>query len=39
MHKLQCLNVAKLYLSNTLKTSIRYLEDHNYWRKDFKDQL
>jgi len=37
MHKLQCLNVAKLYLSNSLTTSIRYLQDNNYWRNQFKD--
>lgn len=39
MHKLQCLNVAKSYLSSTLFTSVRYLADHNYWRNSFKDQL
>ena len=39
MHKLQCLNVAKTYLGNTLFTSIRFLSDHNHWRNQFKDEL
>jgi hypothetical protein len=39
MNKLQCLNIAKSYLSNTFINSVQWLSDNSYWRNDFLDQL
>ncbi len=39
MYKLQCLNVAKAYLSRTFVNSMHYLADNNYWRDKYQDQL
>ena len=39
MHKVQCLNTAKDYLGNCLKSSLTFLQDANYWRNSFKDEL
>ncbi len=39
MNKVQCLNVAKNFLSNTFKQSMQFLTDKNHWRDSFKDQL
>lgn len=39
MQKLQCLNIAKAYLSNTFTNSMQFLADNNYWRNKFEDQL
>lgn len=39
MHKLQCLNISKAYLSNTFVNSMQFLADNNYWRNKFQDQL
>ena len=39
MHKLQCLSLAKNFLSNTFDNSMQYLADHNFWKNKFNDQL
>lgn len=39
MNKLQCLNIAKSFLSNNFKSSMQFLADKNHWRDTFKDQL
>lgn len=39
MHKLQALNIAKSYLSNTFVNSLQWLSDNSFWRNDFQDQL
>ena len=39
MQKLQCLNVAKSFLSTSFNKSMQYLADKNHWRDTFKDQL
>lgn len=39
MQKLQCLNIAKNFLSTNFKKSMQYLADKNHWRNTFKDQL
>lgn len=39
MNKLQCLNIAKNFLSNNFKKSMQFLADKNHWRDSFKDQL
>lgn len=37
MHKLQCLNIAKAYLSKTFVNSLQWLSDNSYWRNQFSD--
>ena len=39
MHKLQALNIAKSYLSNTFVNSLQWLSDNSFWRNTFQDQL
>ena len=39
MLKLQCLNISKAYLQNVLGSSLRYMNEHHYWRDTFKDQV
>ena len=39
MNKLQCLNIAKTFLSNNFKSSMSFLADKNHWRNSFEDQL
>lgn len=39
MQKLQCLNIAKNFLSTNFKKSMQHLADKNHWRNTFKDQL
>ena len=39
MEKLQCLNIAKTFLSTNFKKSMQHLADKNHWRDSFKDQL
>lgn len=35
MHKLQALNIAKSYLSNTFVNSLQWLSDNSFWRNTF----
>ena len=35
MQKLQCLNIAKNFLSTNFKKSMQYLADKNHWRDSF----
>lgn len=37
MNKLQCLNIAKNFLSQNFKQSMQFLADKNHWRDTFKD--
>lgn len=37
MHKLQCLSLAKNFLSNIFPNSMQYLADHNFWKNRFHD--
>lgn len=39
MHKLQCLNISKKFLSGCFMGTMTQLADHSYWRDGFKDQL
>lgn len=39
MHKLQCLNISKRFLSGCFMGTMQQLADHSYWRDSFKDQL
>lgn len=39
MQKLQCLNIAKNFLSTNFKKSMQHLADKKHWRNTFKDQL
>ena len=39
MQKLQCLNIAKTFLSSNFKKSMQHLADKKHWRNTFKDQL
>lgn len=39
MHKLQCLNISKKFLSNCFMNTMSHLAENNYWRSTFKDQL
>ena len=39
MHKLQCLNISKQFLSGCFMGTMTQLADHSYWRDGFKDQL
>ena len=39
MNKLQCLNIAKQFLSTNFKKSMQFLADKNHWRDSFQDQL
>lgn len=38
-YKLQCLNIAKSYLKNTLPNALSFFNDNAYFRDDFQDQL
>lgn len=35
MNKLQCLNIAKQFLSTNFKKSMQFLADKNHWRDSF----
>lgn len=39
MHKLQCLNMSKQFLSGCMRDTLSTLASHNYWRDTFSDQL
>lgn len=39
IQKLQCLNIAKSFLSTNFKKSMQQLADKNHWRNTFEDQL
>ena len=39
MHKLQCLNISKKFLSGCFMGTMTQLAEHSYWRDGFKDQL
>ena len=39
MHKLQCLNISKRFLSGCFMGTMTQLADHSFWRDGFKDQL
>lgn len=39
MHKLQCLNISKLFLSKSYTNSLTNLQENSFWRKSFDDQL
>ena len=39
MHKLQCLNISKKFLSGCFMGTMKQLAEHSYWRDSFKDQL
>jgi len=39
MQKLQCMNIAKNFLSTNFMKSMQSLADKNHWRDSFKDQL
>lgn len=36
---MQCLNIAKSFLSTNFKKSMQFLADKNHWRDTFEDQL
>ena len=35
MNKLQCLNIAKNFLSNNFMKSMQFMADKNHWRDSF----
>ena len=37
MQKLQCMNIAKNFLSTNFMKSMQSLADKNHWRNSFKD--
>ena len=39
MHKLQCLNISKRFLSGCFDGAMTQLAEHSFWRDGFKDQL
>ena len=39
MHKLQCLNISKKFLSGCFDGTMTQLAEHSFWRDGFKDQL
>ena len=39
MHKLQCLNISKKFLSGCFMGTMNQLAEHSYWRDGFRDQL
>ena len=39
MHKLQCLNISKRFLSGCFMGTMTQLNENSYWRDGFKDQL
>lgn len=39
MHKLQCLNISKKFLSGCYNGTMTQLAENSYWRDGFKDQL
>ena len=39
MHKLQCLNISKKFLSGCFMGTMTMLAENSYWRDGFKDQL
>mmetsp|Transcript_27577 Transcript_27577/g.34233 ORF Transcript_27577/g.34233 Transcript_27577/m.34233 type:complete len:282 (+) Transcript_27577:761-1606(+) len=39
MHKLQCLNISKKFLTGCYMGTMQQLAENSYWRDSFKDQL
>lgn len=39
MHKLQCLNISKTFLSGCFMGTLQQLSSHSYWRDSMQDQL
>ena len=39
MHKLQCLNISKRFLTGCFMGTMSQLASHSYWRDSFQDQL
>jgi len=39
LQKLQCMNIAKSFLADNFKKSLKQLAGNNHWRDTFHDQL
>ena len=39
MHKLQCLQISKKFLTGCFMGTMQQLNDETYWRDSFQDQL
>ena len=39
MHKLQCLNISKRFLTGAFMGTMQQLAEGSYWRDSFQDQL
>lgn len=37
MHKLQCLNISKRFLSNCFMSTMQHLAENNFWRNSLQD--